>query len=491
MRGLATSSTTSEHIRDPDSIFTSEEVFEKLEHVKGKTFGELVIDDPDFWNTKNKGIAGHIVEKFVLGYGLNNNPEPDIEVDGVGTEVKTTGMRKVDKKFVAKEPVSITQVFIDIIVKEEFERSHFWNKVRQMLFVYYFYDYKGPYNVEEYRRFIIEGYELRVIPPEDKRVLESDWTTVRDFLREAKTHDKPESYYPELSHLQLMYVDVAPKYPNTPRFRFRRAYVNGFIQEYFYGRTQTKLPFTFDKYSQFDAKCDELAAKYKGYTVFELLHHFQIFTKSIHKAISERIVLKMFGSDAHKINDIDVFNKLGLIGKTLVQSTRNTRTEDMKLFKIDFDEIRNPDLVFEFSQFYSYFKDYQMLTVIFQEQTEKDVRFEDNRFVGFRRVSFSEEFIQNEVRPVWEEIRRLVNNNELVEVFKTDRYGNRLMTPKTKIPISAPNFPKSDKHLVFVRGSGVDKSKLPQEINSIKMLTQYIWIRGREMNEVMNGVRSF
>ena len=491
MRGLPTSSTMSKHIRDPDSIFTSAELTHRLDAIIGKTFEQVDVNNVFEKFSKNKGIAGHVIEKSVLGYGLNNNPEPDIEIDGVATEVKTTGMRKIDKKFVAKEPVSITGVFIDLIINEEFERSHFWNKARQLLFVYYFYDYNGTYNVQEYRRFIIEGYELHIISDEDRVVLESDWTAVRDYIRDAQKHDDPKPYYPGISHLQLMYLDVAPKYPNTPRFRFKRAYVNGFIQEHFYGSKQAKLPFTFDKYAQFDERCAQLTTRYKGMTVLDLLHHFQIPTKSIHKAISERIVLRMFDSDVQKINDIGIFNKLGLIGKTLVQSTENGRTEDMKLFKIDFEEIRNPNLEFEDSQFYSYFKDNQFLTILFQEQTKKDVRFEENRFIGFKRISFSEDFIEKEVRPVWLEIRRLVNEDKLEEVFIRDKSGNIRMTPKTKVPMSAPNFPKSEDHLVFVRGSGVDKSNLPQEINGIKMLTQYLWIRGREMNEVVNGRLSF
>ncbi len=65
------------------------------------------------------------------------------------------------------------------------------------------------------------------------------------------------------------------------------------------------------------------------------------------------------------------------------------------------------------------------------------------------------------------------------------------MTPKTNLPVSAINFPKSGNNIVFVRGSGVDKSRLPLEVNGIRMLTQYVWIRGAEMNEVVNGKREF
>lgn len=490
MRGLPTSSITNDHPRDPNSVFTSTELWKKLDAVVGKTLEQV-----DSYNvfekfSKNKGIAGHVIEKSVLGYNLNNDPNPDIEIDGVAVEVKTTGMRKVGKKFVAKEPVSITGVFIDYIINEEFERSHFWNKARQLLFVYYFYDYNGTYNVQEYRRFIIEGYELHIISDEDRAVLESDWTAVRDYIRDAQKHDNPKPYYPGISHLQLMYLDVAPKYPNTPRFRFKRAYVNGFIQEHFYGSKQAKLPFTFDKYAQFDEKCAQITSNYKGMSIRELLDHFHIET-DIHKAIAEKIILKMFGSDAQKLNDIGVFDKLGLTAKSLVQKINGKNSEQTKLFKIDFDEIRDPNLDFEDSQFYAYFKDNQMLVILFQEQTKKDVVFEDNKFVGFKRISFSEEFLQNEVKPVWLEIRRLVNNNELREVFEYNKDGTLRMTPKTNLPVSAPNFPKEENNVVFVRGSGQDKAKCPQIINGIKMITQYLWIRGADLCEAINGNKHF
>ncbi len=262
--------------------------------------------------------------------------------------------------------------------------------------------------------------------------------------------------------------------------------LTNFIQDYFYGENQKKLSFVFDKYSQFDQKCAQLTERYGGMTVSQLLDSFGIIIEKIHKAVSERIVLGMFDTDVYKINDIGIFNKLGLIGKTIVQNTRNGRTEDMKLFKIDFDEIRNTELEFEESEFYSYFKDNQILTILFQEQTKKDVKFEENRFIGFKRISFSDEFIENEVRPVWLEIRRLVNENQLKEIFEYNSDGTLRLTPKTKVPVSTVNFPKSDKHIVFVRGSGVDKTKLPLELNGIRMISQYIWIKGSYMVSKIN-----
>ncbi len=476
-------------MRNPNTIFTSLEIRGIFDAIVGKTLEQVDKYDVFSINSNDKGIAGHIIEKSVLGYELNSEPEPDIEIDGIDTEVKTTGMKKSGNLFVAKEPMSVTGVFINEIVNEEFERSHFWLKARQMLLVYYFYDYKGPYDMQQYRRFIIEGYELRVISKEDRNILESDWTTIRDFLREVQVHPNPEEHYPELSHIRLMYLDIAPKYPKKPRFRFRRAYVNSFIQEHFYGVTQTELPFIFDKYSQFDDKCSQITKQYNGMSVTDLLQHFKINVKETDKSILEKIVLKMFHSDADKINSIGIFNKLGIIGKTLVQDIKDDSTEEMKLFKIDFDEIRDLNLDFEESQFYSYFRENQFLIIVFKEQTKRNVKFTDNKFVGFKRVSFSDDFIEREVKPVWLEIRRLVNNNELKEVFTYKKDGTIRLSPKTKLPVSAPNFPKPENHLVFVRGSGKNKSKCPLEINGIKMYSQYLWIRGDDMVEVVKGNR--
>ena len=56
-------------------------------------------------------------------------------------------------------------------------------------------------------RFIIEGYKIKIISKEDRVILESDWTAVRDFIK-----DNPKSRYPELSYLQLIIMDAAPKY---------------------------------------------------------------------------------------------------------------------------------------------------------------------------------------------------------------------------------------------------------------------------------------
>ena len=62
---------------------------------------------------KVKGIAGDIIEEPVLGCKKDSKQEPDILVDGVLTELKTTGMiepKKKDSPYVYDDVTGVTLV---------------------------------------------------------------------------------------------------------------------------------------------------------------------------------------------------------------------------------------------------------------------------------------------------------------------------------------------------------------------------------------------
>ena len=97
-----------------DRCFTKVQLEDILGKVKNKTLGEVDVKNvfaTTITNPKVTGIAGMVVEQSVLGYKADNKKEADICVDGVMTEVKTTGLKKLsDGKLTAKEPISITQL---------------------------------------------------------------------------------------------------------------------------------------------------------------------------------------------------------------------------------------------------------------------------------------------------------------------------------------------------------------------------------------------
>ena len=130
---------------EPSRIFTRQQVDDLLTATIGRTL--LQVDNARLFahhegRDKVKGIAGDIIEESVLGCKKDSKQEPDIMIDGVMTELKTTGMIKPKKRdstylYECKEPVSITDVSIPVIVHEEFETSNFWHKLAHMLWVYY------------------------------------------------------------------------------------------------------------------------------------------------------------------------------------------------------------------------------------------------------------------------------------------------------------------------------------------------------------------
>lgn len=124
-----------------DRKFTKEQVYTLLEGAKGKTLGE-VDKSHQFARTleskKITGIAGDVIEQSVFGYKKDSKQECDIEIDGVLTEVKTTGVRvpKRDQKNAngktgeaynvylgAKEGISITHVTFEPPIQTDFTTS--------------------------------------------------------------------------------------------------------------------------------------------------------------------------------------------------------------------------------------------------------------------------------------------------------------------------------------------------------------------------------
>ncbi|MCQ2588728.1 MAG: hypothetical protein MJ174_11500 [Treponema sp.] len=469
--------------------YTKQQVIDLLEACLEKTLGEIdknKVFDRTKTNPKITGIAGDVIEQSVFGYPANNDSNPDLIIDEIPTELKTTGIKLSAKKkgfYEAKEPMSITGVSPDNIINEEFNNSRFWHKLEHLLFVYYLYSSNKPVLAAEYANFLFKGYQFVEFDEADVKVLEKDWLTVRDFIISL---NKNEKLYPEISHLRdkLLYIDTSPKWPNKPRFRLKRSVVTNIVQQHFNGKLE-QLPKNYSSYSEIDKKCHDLTVQYKGKTVLELMATFGIDSK-INKGISEQIIVKMFGGLSKKMNQIELFNKIGLYGKSIVLTPKGKRTEDMKLFRIDFDEISYNISHFEDSSFHDYFSGMQILCIVFEEKNKAD--FGSNVFMGFKRIAFSDEFIELNVQSVWERINKLVIYNELKDIPVINKKTGKPKVNKTGTIQSAPNFPKSSEGVIFVRGDSSDSTKKPECVNGIKMYRQYIWIKGSYLSELLARV---
>lgn len=473
-----------------------------LKNAVNKTLGEVDVNNVfsrTITNPKITGIAGDVVEQSVLGYPADSKKEADLLVDGVPTELKTTGIRvpKKDNGYIyeAKEPMSITAVSPETIVTEEFEQSSFWHKLEHMLLVYYHYDSPVTVKAADYANFFIKGYQFHEFTPEERDILRNDWLIVRDFIRQLQNdYADPQAEYPRLSselRKQLMLIDTAPKWPNRPRFRLKRPAVSTLVQKHF-GKNLEQLNETYSSFKELDAELHKLTVKYKGKTIRELMQVLGIpivlnNNGDVQKGISEQIVVRMFDGKSKKISKIELFTKVGLIPKTVVQTTKGTRTEDMKLFTINFDEWLSDTfeteegeiipMTFETSFVYNYFSEHQFLCILFEEPSA-EAPLLDNKFLGFKRLLIDDRVLNTEVRSTWERVRYLVKNNLLEDVPELKKDGTQKVGPVTGIPSSAPNFPKSKEANFFLKGTSQDASIKPLSINGVQMYNQQLWIKG-------------
>lgn len=497
------------------NFFHKQDLITKLNNVVDKTLGEVDVNsifDKTITKPKITGIAGDVIEQSVLGYPPDGEQRPDLDVDGTLTELKTTGIRKkkVDNKwqYEAKEPASVTAVSIGTIEDETFDTSAFWAKVANTLFVFYEYESEKTVLAAEYKDFHIRGYTFHSFQGNDLDIIRSDWQLIHDFLcyiRDNFSAEEAKEKYPDLSSVinkKTVYLDTAPKYPHPPRFRLRRRVVSSIVQETFDGASFEKIPGEYDSYGDIINKCSQLTQLYRGLSMYELLLYFGFKNISKNGAIkqyAEQVIVRMFGGSSKKLSKIELFRKFGVIGKSITVSEKGGRTEDMKLFPVDFDELAEAEILdedtgvmrdkcFEDSELYSYLTENKLLCIMFQEVPDSDgvVHLENNIFMGFKFVDLSKEEILQQAKESWETARHLIRYDELKVEHVCTKEGFIRYTPKTKIPMTASNLPKSKDNIIFFRGTGTDAAD-KINVNGLEMLRQDYWIKGSFLVETLKA----
>lgn len=498
-------------------FFHKEELIHILDNIVGKTFGEVDknnIFDRTIDKPKITGIAGDVIEQSVLCYPADQSQRPDLDVDGILTELKTTGMRlKKDgnrKIYEAKEPVSITAVSIATIASEDIFNSNFWHKVSNILFVFYHYESPKAVPAAAYADFHIRRYCFYQFSPDDVTILKKDWQIIHDFIADLQskyTEEHVKQYYPSLSTIinkKLTYLDTAPKYPHAPRFRIRKRVITVIIQQTFDRNMFEKLPDKYLNQSDVREKCVYITELFLGWSMADILEHCDVqidrARKIQLKQYAEQVIVRMFGGTAKKISKIEMFRKFGYVGKSITIRPNGMRTEDTKLISVNFEELTELMILdeggklrkktFEDSDLYNYFYDNKFLCVIFQEShPDKDgkVRLDDNKFLGFKILDLSDDELISAAKQTWNDAREIINNGKLEFVPTLDKEGYQRYSPKTQIPMGAPNLPKSENSTVFFRGTGRDATDKIQ-INGIEILRQSYWIKGTYIVERLKNI---
>lgn len=495
-----------------DRKFTKAQVLEILTGAIGKTLGE-VDKSHQFARTEKSakitGIAGDVIEQSVFGYERDSKQECDIEIDGVLTELKTTGVRVPKADFEkargksgsaynvylgAKEGISITGVTFEPTIQTDFETSHFWEKSEHLLIVFYEYKSYEVVPASAYAKFPIVDYCYNTFSEEEQAKLRNDWEIVRDYLKNiynefSNQKDRNENLvgFTHVLRPNLLLIELVPGFKKKasgayqkPRYRLKQTFIDYIVRGHFNksrANSEISLKESFSSFSQLDARCHALSAKYKGKTFIQLKNLLGVEAEITDKNFGAQCILKMFDADCKKLNQISDFTKAGIIAKTITVTPSGGRTEDMKLSRIYFEEWKDMDIDFQDSYVYSYFCEHSFLCPVFCEHDNVDSG--ETTFEGFKRFAFDDNFIESEVKQTWEDSRNLIHNKQLKWEFVYDKNGEKRKN-KSGSYMGAPNFPKSAEYQVFFRGGANDSrdEAKTEVVNGIKMLPQYFWLKG-------------
>ena len=355
---------------------TKEAVLERALEIKGIPLRDV---DATGRLATGKGAIGTVIEESWFGYSPNSESEPDFPEAGV--ELKVTPYVRGKKGIRAKERLVCNM----INYLEEHDKtlwtSAFWHKCNTMLLMSYEHLADQPKG-----NFTIDEAVLFSFPEEDLPIIESDWVTIMDKVRDGRAH--------EISEGDTLYLAACTKGADSSSVRpqpfsdvmaksraysLKSSYMTMILNKYIFGDTTSsriiKNPDVLRKKS-FEEYIIQTISKYYGMTQTELKTKFNIEGTS--KRLNERLLAKMLGISGN-IAHTEEFQKANIVPKTIRVQRGGLIKESMSFPTFDFIELSKEE-EWEESEFYNFLAPTKFMFVIFSER-------EDGEYV-FDRVQF-------------------------------------------------------------------------------------------------------
>lgn len=411
---------------------------------------------------RNKGNLGQIIEERFFHYACNSDARADFYEAGV--ELKVTPYRiNQNGSLSAKERLILTMIDYYRVVNESFEESHFWNKSKLILLVYYLYMKEIKFNLD-YKI----GYSRLFTPPEqDVKIIRHDYELIVAKIKAGRAH--------ELSESDTLYLGAAPKaatsqdrrkqpysdVPAKPRaFAFKNSYMTYVLNNYIVPGKVTYEPIMqSDVADSFEDYVVEKIDRYCGRSVNDLCTEFCIEIDKKPKNLEAMLAYRMLGI---KGNHAEEFEKANIVVKTIRIGKNDRIKESMSFPTFKFKELIEE--AWEDSTFGNYLRETRFLFVVYKFD-EKDVL----RLKGCQFWNIPYEDLETQVKLVWERTQDVIRNGLQITV----KNGNR-----------RNNFPKASENPVcHVRPhaqNAMDTYELPDGRQYPK---QYFWLNNTYIYE--------
>ena len=410
----------------------------------GRSFRDVIDEDEadvskenygssDVSETKrNKGNLGQIIEEKFFHYACNSDSRPDFHEAGVELKVTPYKQNK-NGSLSAKERLILTMIDYFSVVNESFEESHFWNKSKLILLVYYLYQQDIKLNID-YKI----GYSSLFTPPaQDVAIIKHDYEIIVSKIKAGKAH--------ELSEGDTLYLGAAPKastskdrrpqpysdIPAKPRaFAFKNSYMTYVLNNYIIPGKQTYEPIVSGEItSSFEEYVVQKIDRYKGYSVDKLCDEFDIDIQKKPKSLEAMLAYRILGIKGNKAEE---FEKANVVVKTIRVGKNGKIKESMSFPAFKFKELVEEE--WEDSVFGNYLRETRFLFVVY--------KFDENNQLNLSGCQFWNipyEDLEVEVKSVWERTVDVLKKGLEINIVGGIKYNNFPKASENKVSHVRPH----------------------------------------------------
>ena len=462
-----------------------ESVLSYAKKLEGRTLREATKGDMKSVK-ENKGGKGQLIE--VLYFFMKNNNVAGPDFPSIEVELKTAGLKPISKnvkkkypsiEWMAKEPLRLSAVNYNNIVKESFYESSFMNKNKNILLILHKYQKINPLDLEIKLTGLFSYENLSNI---DRKIIRDDWELMKNKTLDGKAHKFSGG---DFNYLELATSGTSSQYREQPfseiKARTRKySYKASFMHSVIANLSSNKI----EKASLFSDKDNNLNLSQKIHEKFKpyigmkdkdiaiSLGISEQECKQRHSILSKNILKAIFGvpKSINVEEYIDEFSKADVTVKTVKLNENNMPDQNVSFPAFKYKEIYRE----------------QWDNSLIKEQI--DCKF---LFVFFKEIG-NECFLDSisywnmpiedleEVKKVWKKTKECVKTGKIVKEIKKIKNG----------VIRLNYFPKkTESRIAHIRPHGTNKQEtydlpVPDIVTEATSYTkQCIWLNNNYIRD--------
>lgn len=433
-----------------------------------------------------KGGFGNFIEEAYFGYKANSDQNADFKEAGVELKVSPYEKNR-NGELRAGERLVITMISYSEPFEEDFYKSHVWEKIRQILLIYYFRNKA----VNDNLIYKISFVNLFSPPRADLLIIQQDYEIIKGKIIKGCAHELSESdtmYLGACTKGSTAASSIVPQYYNKDvparkrAFCFKTSYMTYVLNHYIvcHGietESLIKEPASLAE-KTFEEILYETVNQYVGRSDRELCEYFG-YPYNNNKAQWATLSYRILGIKSNRAAE---FEKANISVRAVRIESDGRMKENMSFAPFEFKKLAQEE--FEDSELYRYFYETRLFFVVWKK--DKDVY----RVAGSQLWNMPYQDLERTVRDGWKQVQRVI------------KYGVKFRQVKTaKGYIVYNNLPKkNDNEIIHIRphadkaayrfADGTEYGNVARDANELPngeyMTTQSFWINNSYIIRQLN-----